>query len=271
MTEDTLNIALILPAAGSSTRFGKGSKIEADVAGKPAFLRSIEAFVGRKQVGKIILAVAPDAVEPFRFRWQERIGFHGVKLIPGGTKDRWETVKLALKEVDDSFTHVAIHDAARPLISKKLIDRVFVAAERFDAVIPAMPCNATLKLVQEAKDAPVDPLAGILGDAAGPSAQQVVRTVDRRDMVEVQTPQVFKRELIERAYAAYDFTCGGVTDDASLVEALGEPVFVVEGECTNLKITRPGDLEMASAYAFRRDKAGAKADAERKLFKNHGF
>ncbi|MCC6681104.1 MAG: 2-C-methyl-D-erythritol 4-phosphate cytidylyltransferase [Phycisphaeraceae bacterium] len=268
MNDETLNIAVILPAAGASSRFGKGSKIEADVAGKPAFLRSIEAFVGRKQVGKIILAVAPDAVEPFRFRWQERIGFHGVKLIPGGKKDRWETVMLALKEVDDSFTHVAIHDAARPLVSKKLIDRVFTAAERFDAVIPAMPCNATLKMVSEAKDAPADPLAGILGDAAGPTAQQVVRTVDRKDVVEVQTPQVFKRELIERAYAAYDFTSGGggVTDDASLVEALGEPVYVVEGECTNLKITRQGDLDMASAFAFRRDKAGAKADAERKLF-----
>jgi len=258
-----LKIAVILPAAGNSTRFGKGSKIEADLGGRPVFLRSVELFTGRKDVVRIILAVNPDTIDDFNFRWRERVGFHGVQVVPGGKTERWETVRRALDAVGDDATHVAIHDAARPLASKALIDRVFLAAESFDAVIPGVPCSATLKRVGPADDAPPDPLDAILGESARPAAQRVVTTVDRRDVVEVQTPQMFRLELLRRAYVN---VVPGVTDDASLVEALGEPVYVVEGEPTNLKITRPGDLELAQGLVAQRDAAGAKTMAAKKLF-----
>lgn len=257
-------IAVILPAAGNSTRFGQGSKVEADLGGRPVFLRSIELFTGRKDVAQIILAVHPDAIDAFRFRWADRVGFHGVHVVPGGKTERWETVQRALSHLAEDVTHVAIHDAARPLTSKAMIDRVFLAAERFDAVIPAVPCSATLKRVTDAADTGrADPLDAILGESASPAARRVVETVDRRDLVEAQTPQVFRVNLLRRAYEKIP---AGVTDDAGLVEALGEPVHVVEGEPTNLKITRPGDLELAQALVKQRDAAGAKAMAAKKLF-----
>lgn len=259
----SMNVAVILPAAGASTRFGKGSKIEADLGGRPVFLRSVELFTGRKDVAQIILAVNPDTIDAFNFRWADRLGFHGVKVVPGGKTERWETVQRALEAVGSDATHVAIHDAARPLTTKALIDRVFLAAESFDAVIPGMSCSATLKRVGPADDAPLDPLDAILGESARPPAQRVVATVDRRDVVEVQTPQVFKLDLLRRAYEKID---ASVTDDAALVEALGEPVYVVEGEATNLKITRPGDMELAGALVQQRDAAGAKEMAAKKLF-----
>lgn len=260
------NIAVILPAAGASTRFGQGSKVEADLGGRPVFLRAVELFVGRKDVTQVILAVNPDAIDTFNFRWADRLGFHGVRVVPGGKAERWQTVQRALEHLPGGVTHVAVHDAARPLTSKPLIDRVFLAAESFDAVIPGLPCAATLKRVGPAQDAPPDPMDAILGSSARPAAQRVTQTIDRTGIVEVQTPQVFRLELLRRAYAAYDPASGSVTDDASLVEALGEPVYVVEGEPTNLKLTRPGDLELAGALVLQRDAAGAKATAAKRLF-----
>lgn len=262
----SLDIAVIIPAAGSGTRFGSPrstSKVEADLGGRPVFLRSVEIFAGRKDVVQIILAVNPDGLDEFNFRWADRVGFHGVKVVPGGTAERWQTVQRALEHVTDDATHVAIHDAARPLATGALIDRVFLAAESFDAVIPAMPVNATLKRVEPADDAPPDPLDAILGESARAPAQRVIETVSRDNLVEVQTPQVFKLDLIRRAF---EKVVTGVTDDASLVEALGEVVYVVEGESTNLKITRPADLELAAALVAQRDAAAAKDLAAKKLF-----
>ncbi len=268
-----MNIAVIIPAAGMSKRFGAASKIEQDVAGRAVFLRSVELFINRPRIGRIILAVNPDAIDEFRFRWGDKLSFHGVRIVAGGKTERWETVLNALKEVDDTFTHVAVHDAARPLASVKLIDRIVDAAERYVAVIPAVAVNGTLKRVEERPPAqqPADPLADILGSEATPqtNVRRVVATVDRRDMVEVQTPQVFERALLLRAYE--QITAGRVdpatiTDDAGLIESLGEPVHVVEGEVTNLKITRLDDLKLAEAIYQFQHKDDAAALARKRLF-----
>ena len=271
-----LKVAVLLPAAGSGRRFGAASKpkVETDLAGKPAFLWSIDLLARRADVGDVILAVHPDRLAEFRFAYGDALELQGVTLVPGGTVERWETVALALDRVSDRHTHVAVHDAARPLLSDDLVDRVFAAAERFDAVIPAVPCAGTLKRVedvppeQQPRDA-VDDILGGPGEVAGPPAQRVVETLDRRGVVEVQTPQVFRFDLLQRAYAALRdgrIETERITDDAGLVESLGEPVYTVEGEATNLKITRPADAELAAALLERRAAAEARSNAERRLF-----
>lgn len=293
-----MKIATIIPAAGVGKRFAASpqqpspaspsrSKIELDLAGRPVFLRSVELFLNRPQVQQIILAVNPDAVDQFRLRWGDKLAFHGVQIVPGGRTERWETVMLALQAVDPACTHVAVHDAARPLASANLIDRVFAAAQEHPAIVPGVPVGSTLKQVEPceppADHARSDPLAAILGPdpATRAPAQRVVRTIDRSNLVEIQTPQVFEVSLLRRAYeqlAAASTSAKrelsepppqglrSVTDDASLVEALGEPVYVVEGETTNLKITRPQDLPLATAILEMRKAQSAVATAKKRLF-----
>lgn len=267
-----MKIAVILPAAGVGRRFGAANKLEVDLAGKPVFLRAVELFRNRPrggaEVGQIILAVHPEQLDDFKFRWGDKLGFLGVTLIAGGMKERWETVAKALEVVESDCTHIAVHDAARPLATDKLISRLFEEAAHCDAVIPALPVRNTLKRVKEEDESyrGNDPLDAILGSDA-PDVRRVVETIDRGGLFEVQTPQVFEVKLLRRAYAAIQQ--GGevrVTDDAALVEALGQPVRVVEGEATNIKITLPADLELALALAEKREAATASELAKKRLF-----
>lgn len=271
-----MKISIILPAAGLGKRFADAegrNKIELDLAGKPVFLRAVELFLNRPVVGQIILAVNPDAVEDFQFRWGDKLAFHGVTIVAGGRVERWETVLRALDAVGESCTHAAIHDAARPLTSGALIDRVFEAAAKHPAVIPGLPVAATLKRIASVEPkADADPLDAILGGAGAEAVEvkRVVATVDREELVEVQTPQVFEVSLLRRAYAPLQSgrrDGKGITDDAGLVEALGEAVHVVAGESTNLKITRPDDFKLAAAYIEVNERKSATTLAKKRLFR----
>jgi 2-C-methyl-D-erythritol 4-phosphate cytidylyltransferase len=162
-------------------------------------------------------------------------------------------VQAALAHVPDDVTHVAVHDAARPAAPAAMLDRLFEAASMVPAVIPGVPIQATVKrgtadaVTLEPRDDD-DALADmILGDAgrAAIEARAVTETVDRRDLYAIQTPQIFEVELLRRAYAQDDLT--GATDDASLVERLGEPVQIVAGDIRNLKVTTQEDLELVRA------------------------
>lgn len=283
-----------MPAAGLGQRFAASatglpsvagaekspeagpSKIERLIHGRPAFLRAIDLFVRRKDVSQVILAVNPDTIQDFQFKWGDQLGLLGVFVIPGGTRERWETVRLALEHVAEGCTHIAVHDAARPLASATLIDRIFLAAERYDAVVPGLPVASTLKRVEEV-DAPAaerdyidDILSPPESGAASSKELRVIETVPRRDLYEVQTPQVFSLNLLRRGYdliGSGQLDPAGITDDASLIEALGRTVRIVEGEPTNLKITRAGDMELAEALATARDAASAKQAAAKKLFR----
>lgn len=278
-----MSIAVIFPAAGAGTRFNHGaaearSKLEAELAGKPVFLRAIELFAQCDDVTQMILAVAPDGLEAFKLRWGDRLGFLDVRVVAGGRAERWETVAKALEHVNDDCTHVAVHDAARPMATPAMIWRVFETAKRYHAAVPGLPVSDTLKRVAAMEDSATAPVAdeavvdAILGEAGKPGAgpvQRVVETVDRRELVEVQTPQVFDVSLLRRAYAQLaegKLEPGAITDDAGLVEALGEPVAVVEGDPLNLKITRPEDLELADAVLSRREAREQTELGKKRLF-----
>lgn len=262
-----MNICAILPAAGLGQRFAAGdaaaaSKIEFELQHKPVFLHAVEALRSVDFVGQILLAVHPDRLDDFRFRWEDKLGFLQVDLVAGGTAERWETVKLALDRVEPLATHVAVHDAARPVVSPELLHRLFEAAQTLPAVVPGLPVSSTLKRVGEPEPVAGDRVDDILGLETAPTAdaRPVLDTADRRDLVAVQTPQVFEADLLRRAYAQ-DLSGLAPTDDAGLVEQLGETVHVIEGDPGNLKITHPGDVELAEALLSHRRQAVAEQKA----------
>ncbi|MBM4106720.1 MAG: 2-C-methyl-D-erythritol 4-phosphate cytidylyltransferase [Phycisphaerae bacterium] len=242
-----MRICAIIPAAGASRRFGAGDKLAQDLGGRSLLLRTVELFTKREEVTSIVVAAPPDDLDGFREKYGAPLSFHGVRIVPGGRVERWETVKLALAAVPDDATHVAVHDAARPGASDELIDRVLQAAKVHPAVIPGLTVTSTVKRVSEAtvSAAEDDALASaILGEAGreGTSARLVEATLPRDRLVLVQTPQVFEVDLLRRAYAEADPS--GTTDDSMVVERLGERVVVVEGDPRNIKVTTPDDLAM---------------------------
>ncbi len=244
-----LRIAVIIPAAGQSTRFG-GDKLGQDLGGRPLLLRTVEAFTKREEVCRIIVAAPPDSFDEFRARFGAQLGFHGAVIVEGGRSERSETVKKALEAVPDDATHVAIHDAARPGISDELLSKLFEAARVAPAVIPAEPIHATVKRVSEetfsaaTDDAVADAILGTSG-REGVRGRRVIETVPRTRLVAAQTPQIFEVALIRRAYAEVDPQ--GATDEASLVERLGESVLVLDGEMRNMKVTQASDLAIIRA------------------------
>ncbi|MHC4218250.1 MAG: IspD/TarI family cytidylyltransferase [Planctomycetota bacterium] len=247
-----MNVGVIIPAAGHSTRFGASQKLEQDVGGRPLLLRTVELFTKRDEVRTIVVGAPPEGFDDFRSKYGPSLSFHGAGIVAGGREARWETVRNALAEIPQECTHIAVHDAARPAVSKVLLDHLFEAARGLSAVVPAVRITATVKRVSD-ETTDVAELDGdavadsILGDAGRPTiaASPITETVDREGLVEVQTPQIFEAQLLRRAYAQDDLS--GATDDASLVERLGETVHAVEGDVTNLKVTTPGDLKLVRA------------------------
>jgi 2-C-methyl-D-erythritol 4-phosphate cytidylyltransferase len=222
------SFAVILPAAGKSSRFGdsKQKKIYADLDGRAVWLRAVEPFVTRDDVAQTIVAIAAEDRELFERRYRPSVAFLNITVIEGGA-ERYETIAKALDLVDPSCEFVAVHDAARPCLTPDLVESVFAAARLHGAAIPGLPVADTLKRVD-------------------PGSRQIVETVPRAGLYAVQTPQAFRRDLLVRAYA-HRANVPGITDDAQLVEALGHPIHVVDGSPFNLKITAAADLRLASA------------------------
>ncbi|MCH7960710.1 MAG: 2-C-methyl-D-erythritol 4-phosphate cytidylyltransferase [Planctomycetes bacterium] len=250
-----MKVAVIIPAAGFSRRFGEGqefarSKLDEDLGGRSVLQRTIEMFTKRDEVHAIIVAGPYDeeAFAEFKLRHGDKLSILGVTICRGGKTHRYETVAAALEHVPDECTHIAVHDAARPCTPVELLDRVFDAAAQQDAVVPAIEVDETLKRVSAAETiaAEADPVDAILGDAgkANTGFRTIEETIDRTRLMAAQTPQVFKADLLRRAYAQDELSS---TDDASLVERLGEPVVVVRGDPRNIKITRSADLRVARA------------------------
>ncbi len=256
-----MRISVIIPAAGSSSRFNAGnddplaalgpprSKLDEDLAGKTVLQRTIELFNTRDDVHQIIVAGPRDdqTFANFKAHHGDRLSLLGATLVRGGKDHRYETVQAALALVDESATHIAIHDAARPATKHELIDRIFDTAKNHPAVIPGVPLSDTLKRAKpdpigDAGD--VDQIAAILGAESTSPIYAVDQTLDRANLFAIQTPQVFERELLFRAYAQPDL---GSTDDAGLIERLGEQVVIVQGDPTNLKLTHANELPLLRA------------------------
>lgn len=219
--------AVIIPAAGKAERFGNEKKAFAKLDGRALFLRAIELFVSREDVIQKILAVAPEDIAMVKSTYGANLGFMGVKLVEGGAR-RCDTVAAALKVVAADADFVAIHDAARPCVSHDRIDAVFAEGVKTGAAILAVPVTSTLKRVDD--------------------SNFIAETVSRERLYEAQTPQVFRRDVLEKAYGGLtESQRAAVTDDAQVVERSGHPVAVVPGDVSNIKITTKADMTLAAA------------------------
>jgi 2-C-methyl-D-erythritol 4-phosphate cytidylyltransferase len=256
-----VRVAVIIPAAGLSVRYqaagGLRSKLDEELGGRPVLQRTVELFTKRDEVSQIVV-VGPGeddaAWGEFRDRHGDKLSLLGAEVIRGVGGERSDTVRAALERVREDATHVAVHDAARPATPPELIDRVLEAARSHPAVVPGVEVSDTLKRVgAEAEGGGADPIDAILGGSPKAAGRVVEATVDRSGLVGVQTPQIFERGLLARAYAQDDQSS---TDDASLVERLGEPVVVVEGDPRNLKLTSPADLPVLRAIMGVRESSG---------------
>lgn len=231
-------IAVIVPAAGQSSRFGdKPKKPFATLDGRPVVIRTLELFINRPDVVQTILAAAPEDMEEVKRKFGANLSFMGVNLVEGG-KDRSETIAKALARVKEEADLVAVHDAVRPCVTEEMIDAVFAQAAKSGAALLAAPIRGTLKRVG--------------------TANLVENTVSREGLWEAQTPQVFRKDWLADAYAKRDQAPDPVTDDAQLVELLGHKVTVVEADWSNLKITSPTDLRLAEVILKSRPRLKAK-------------
>jgi 2-C-methyl-D-erythritol 4-phosphate cytidylyltransferase len=222
--------AVILPAAGRSTRFGgERGKLLAPLADKPVLRHSIAAFARRRDVKLIVVATSPG---PYSIRRHLR-DTEMLAICDGGSC-RAQSVWNALRRVPDSIEWVAVHDAARPLVSGKLIDRTLAAALVHGAAVPALPVALTIK------------------QADGPLPAMSQGTVRRERLWAMQTPQIMRRADLLAAFARCPIPLEQVTDDAQVLELAGLPVWLVDGEERNLKITTPTDLHLAQALWQRR-------------------
>lgn len=230
-----MSVYVILPAAGFGTRMasaGGAPKQFLSLGGLPILIHSVRAFLPVPRVAGVYVAVRASE-QP---RVTELIAEHGlenqVKVVTGGDT-RQESVANALSILPATSQDdiVLVHDAVRPLIDGTTIDRTIDAIERHGAAIVGTPAVDTIKQVERTAD-------GAL----------ITATIPREIIVHAQTPQGARVSLMRRAFAeaAADQFAG--TDEASLLERAGVPVYVVQGSARNFKVTQPGDLEIAEYY-----------------------
>jgi 2-C-methyl-D-erythritol 4-phosphate cytidylyltransferase len=229
--------AVILPAAGQSSRFrDREKKPFVNLDGRAVWLRCAELFITRDDVCQCLIVVAPEDQETFRRRYQANLAFMNVQIADGG-KERFDSVANALALIKPEVDFVAIHDAARPCVTAELIDSVFAAAAKTGAAMLAVPVTDTLKRADD--------------------QGRVKETVSRQGLWLAQTPQVFRRDWLIEAYSKRSQVGRDITDDAQLIEAMGHPVYLLQGSTGNIKITTKEDLSLAEAILKSRPKPKA--------------
>jgi 2-C-methyl-D-erythritol 4-phosphate cytidylyltransferase len=221
--------ALILPAAGRSVRFG-ADKLMGSLAGRPVLAHSLGAFLRRTDVAAVVIPcrAGPEA-DPFADAPEDlrhMLADPRIRFCAGGDS-RAASVYNGVRSLPEEIEWVAVHDAARPLVSQELIARTLAAAEAHGAAVPALPVHLTIK------------------QADGPLPARVQHTVPRSSLWAMQTPQVMNRAELLSAFAACPLPLDLVTDDAQILELSGREVWLVAGEERNLKITTALDLRIA--------------------------
>jgi 2-C-methyl-D-erythritol 4-phosphate cytidylyltransferase len=228
--------SVILAAAGKSRRFIEAGsnkqavkKIFAPIRRKPVWLYSAEKFYGREDVAQLIIVISPDDLTWFFRFYADEINRMFLLVVAGG-KERADSVRNALSVVRSNVDFIAVHDAARPCVSKLEIDAVFRQARIDGAAMLATPIAGTIKRVYDG---------------------QIVETVNRENLWEAQTPQVFRRDILLKAYEHRKNM--NPTDDAQLVENAGYAVSVVPADRSNIKITTQTDLTLAETILLRQN------------------
>jgi 2-C-methyl-D-erythritol 4-phosphate cytidylyltransferase len=225
------SIDAIIVAAGSGVRLGADvPKAFVTLGGKPMFVHSLEQFA-RHPAARRVIVVVPAAMTKDAKRIIESISFDKEITIVAGGEHRWQSVKNGVDA--SSAEWVMIHDAARPFVSPAVIDAVLAVMKKFDAVISATP--------------EVDTVRRFSGDRA-------LETLDRNELVRVQTPQMFKKSALLAALKRAPSFSPPPTDDAMLLQAAGTPVGIAWGDPLNFKITTKEDLALAEALCKKHER-----------------
>jgi 2-C-methyl-D-erythritol 4-phosphate cytidylyltransferase len=248
-----MKVIVIIPAAGLGTRMapmpsamissGKDTKTKkaqpskqfTELAGTPILIHTLRGFAAVREVDEIWIALRENEIEGFRERLGKERSGKKVELVIGG-EHRQESVQNALNSVAAGADDIVlVHDAVRPLVTAEIIREVIEAAKKYGAAIAALPAVDTVKQVERTSEGAI-----------------VKATIPRAGVVLAQTPQGFRYSVIKKAFdeAAADGFTG--TDEASLAERSGHEVAVVMGSPRNIKITNPGDMELAEFYLGRR-------------------
>lgn len=235
-------ITAIIPAAGLGKRFGEGNnKTFQTLGGKPIVLWVLEAFESIDAIEEVIPVFKKDDVDEGR-DLIERFGISKVKRIAPGGKERQDSVYNGLNLVDKKTTIVVIHDGVRPLIEKSVVEESINQLSNCDGVVAGVPLKDTIKEVR--------------GQVSGVRCQGkdivVKKTLNRRVLWAIQTPQVFKYNVLYKAYkkAMDERFCS--TDDSAIVERYSGKVKVIMGSYANIKITTPEDLDIAEMLLKKR-------------------
>jgi len=204
-------------------------KVFAPLGGKPVIFYVLDAFEECESISQIVVVVSKDNVAKCRELIAEKKYSKPIEVCAGG-KRRQDSVAAGLAELD-KCDWVVIHDGARPLVTRELIERGLEAARETGAAVAAVPVTDTVKIADD--------------------DQIVLETPPRQNLWAVQTPQVFRFDIISKAYQK---AAGDVTDDASLVERLGHKVKLYMGSYDNIKITNPDDLILAGVLLKKNGK-----------------
>ena len=219
LEKDMSKFSVIITAGGASTRYGGKNKLLEKITDKTVIEHAVAAFKEFKNVNEIIIPTNRGIFEDLTSIFTNSY----IKLIEGG-KTRQESVYNALKCVTNNY--VLVHDGARPLLTKDIISKVLETVQEKKAVSVMTKTTDTIKEV----------------DTNG----KIIRTIDRSKLYNTQTPQAFETEILKQAHEKLKGK--NFTDDASMLEELGIPVYIVDGDYTNIKITTKSDLDFAKLY-----------------------
>lgn len=224
------NAAAIIVAAGGSRRMRGVDKLFAELGGRPLIAHSMAAFAGHPGIDAVVVVASEASIEAVRTLAAE---VAPRALVVQGGRRRRDSVLSGLRALDDACDYVIVHDAARPFVTHEMIDNALEGARETGASLCAVPVSDTVK-------------------RADPSGK-VSSTVTREGLWLAQTPQAFRLELLRRAHESIEID---VTDDAALIELLGEPVKLVMGSARNIKVTLPEDLALARALVAASNEEG---------------
>jgi 2-C-methyl-D-erythritol 4-phosphate cytidylyltransferase len=239
-----MKVFVIIPAAGLGTRMAPVSSARdmklhlskqfSELAGTPILIHTLRRFAAVQEVSDIWVALRESEIESFRERLQQESGaLQGkkIELVVGG-EHRQQSVEHALNRIQAAPDDIVlVHDAVRPLVTGEIIKDVIAAAQKYGAAIAGLPAVDTVKQVDRTAEGAI-----------------IKATIPRAGVVLAQTPQGFRYEVIKKVFdeATADGFMG--TDEASLAERSGQEVAVVMGSPKNIKITNPGDMELAEFY-----------------------
>lgn len=220
-------VIAVIPAAGSGVRMGLGkAKQFIDLCGRPVLAVTLSHFQKCNLVDGIVVVISRDDVDYCLREIVDRYELGKVSKVIAGGKRRQDSVRKGVEAITDCCRWVLIHDGVRPLVTDGLLQRVIKAAENFRAVITGLPVKETVKEI----------------DSQG----RVLGSIDRRRLWLIQTPQIFRWEDINLAHQqALKHGWEEAADDSFLIEKMGIPVKIIEGEEDNIKVTTPQDLEIA--------------------------